>query len=725
MESYLWIIPFAPLAGAVLNGALAILFSRREKGPAEGLISLIGCAAPLASFVVAMVLFIRMIGMPADERLFAQTLFPWILSGALNIDFAFFVDSLSMVMVLVVTGVGTIIHFYSIGYMHGDRGYARYFSFLNLFMFSMLTLVMGKNLPLLFVGWEGVGLCSYLLIGFWYRDMMNAAAGKKAFIVNRIGDFAFLIGMFIVYMATREVGAGTLDFPALRGLVTEHPEAFAGIATAAGILLFIGACGKSAQIPLYVWLPDAMAGPTPVSALIHAATMVTAGVYMIARMSFFYMLSPTAMAVVASVGALTAIFAATIGICQKDIKKVLAYSTISQLGYMFVAVGVGAFSAGIFHLMTHAFFKACLFLGAGSVIHAMSGEQDMFKMGGLGKYMKITTWTFVIAALTIGGIPPLAGFFSKDEILWLTFSSDVTPFWLSKLLWGVGFAAAGITAFYMFRAVYLTFFGKKRMTPEVEAHVHESPSVMTVPLVLLAIGSVGAGFVGLPQVLGGANQFHHFLSPSVGIVSEEHRASEDFTPHVAPSVAGGVPTYGREERVDESSSAGEEHAASEETRAGNAHVEADEARGNESHAGETETHAGAAHASHGVEILLMVLSVLIGLTGILIARALYLSKPDVPGKISQKLGGLYRLVYGKYFVDEAYEHTFVRPGYQLSDKFFFKFFDSGIIEGIVNGLGTVVHVFGTVFRLVQTGVVRTYALFVLIGILYLIYRMVG
>ncbi|MFH1754775.1 MAG: NADH-quinone oxidoreductase subunit L [Candidatus Latescibacterota bacterium] len=577
-------------------------------------------------------------------------------------------------------------------------------------MFSMLTLVMGKNLPLLFVGWEGVGLCSYLLIGFWYRDMMNAAAGKKAFIVNRIGDFAFLIGMFLLYMATREVSAGTLDFPALRALVSDHPEAFAGVATAAGILLFIGACGKSAQIPLYVWLPDAMAGPTPVSALIHAATMVTAGVYMIARLSFFYMLSPTAMAVVASVGALTAIFAATIGICQKDIKKVLAYSTISQLGYMFIAVGAGAFSAGIFHLMTHAFFKACLFLGAGSVIHAMGGEQDMFKMGGLRKYMKVTMGTFVIAALAIGGVPPLAGFFSKDEILWLTFSSSVIPGWLSMLLWGIGFVAAGITAFYMFRAVFLTFFGKKRMSKEAEAHVHESPSIMTVPLVLLAIGSVGAGLFGIPQLLGGENHFHHFLSPVVGSVSEVHHAAAD--PH------GGAAMHAA---ADVAEHAGQAGAATDDAHAGTIHVEGhgDAALGSTAH------DEAQGHAARGTEVLLMVLSVLVGITGILIAFVLYLRRPEVPGKITQKLGGLYRLVYGKYYIDELYERTIVRPGYQISDKLMFKVVDAGIIEGIVNGLGTMARVFGTVIRLVQTGVVRTYALFILVGIIYLIFRMVG
>jgi NADH-quinone oxidoreductase subunit L len=686
MENYLWVIAGAPLAGAVINGLIAILYSHKEQGPSEKVVAFFGCLAPLVSVAAALMVFRQLIGLEESHRLVEQTLFPWILSGALNIEFGFFVDALSIVMVLVVTIVGTIIHFYSIGYMHGDRGFARYFAYLNLFMFAMLTLVTGKNLPLLFVGWEGVGLCSYLLIGFWYSDINNAAAGKKAFIVNRIGDFAFLIGMFILYLATLEHGAGTLDFGGLRQLVAAHPDTFTGIATAAGILLFIGACGKSAQIPLYVWLPDAMAGPTPVSALIHAATMVTAGVYMIARLSFIYTLSPTAMAVVASVGALTAIFAATIGICQRDIKKVLAYSTISQLGYMFVAVGVGAFSAGIFHLMTHAFFKACLFLGAGSVIHAMSGDQDMFNMGGLSKHMKITSGTFLVASLAIAGLPPLAGFFSKDEILWLTFNSSLSPAWLPKLLWVVGFIAAGVTAFYVFRAVFLTFYGKKRLSPEAEAHIHESPASMTLPLVLLAAGSVFVGFLGVPAVLGGSNLFHHWLSPVVGAVAPvgeaAHSAAEVVGHEVSHSLAEGTALAG--------------HGA-----------------------------ADASHGSHSLEVLLMVLSVLVGLTGIFIARMLYISKTDLPARITAKLSGLHRLVFNKYYIDELYENLFVKPGYFLSEKVFFRIVDAGIIDGIVNGLGISVRIFGTVIRLVQTGVVRTYALFIVFGILYLIYRMVG
>jgi NADH-quinone oxidoreductase subunit L len=668
MERLILILPFAPLAGAVLNGMIALAYSHRERGPREGLVSVIGCAAPLASFVAGVMIFRHLLGLEESERVLMYTLSSWIRSGSLAIDFSFLIDALSIVMVLVVTGVGTIIHFYSIGYMRGDRGFARYFSYLNLFMFSMLTLVTAKNLPLLFVGWEGVGLCSYLLIGFWYEDMEKAAAGKKAFIVNRIGDLGFLLGMFLIFVSTGKAGAPTLDVPMLRHLLEVDPARFASLATAAGILLFVGACGKSAQLPLYVWLPDAMAGPTPVSALIHAATMVTAGVYMVARLSFLYTLSPVAMAIVASVGAATALFAATIGICQVDIKKVLAYSTVSQLGYMFVAVGVGAYTAGIFHLMTHAFFKALLFLGAGSVIHAMSGEQDMLKMGALGGKMKVTAGTFVIASLAISGVPPLSGFVSKDEILWKAFSSTLSPHWLGGVLWAVTYIAAGITAFYMFRAVFLTFFGKRRYSDEAAHHLHESPPVMTIPLILLAAGSVFAGFVGWPELLKGGNRFHHFLGPVTG----------------------------------ESA-----HAAS-------------------AHAAEIVSHAGpaGAAASHGGESTLMVLSVVIGVVGILLAALLYLRNPAAPARIAAKVSGLHRLVFRKYYVDEAYERTLVRPGFALSDKLMFKFFDALIIDGFINTLGITVRLFGSVLRLIQTGVVRTYALFMVLGLLYVLFKLV-
>jgi NADH-quinone oxidoreductase subunit L len=675
MDNYLWIIPFAPLVGAIINGKLSALTTRREAGPSEKLISFIGCVAPLTSFVVAVVLFVDMLGLDPAHRKYQQTLFDWMVAGPINVKWAYWIDQLSMVMVLIVTGVGTIIHFYSIGYMHGDRGYARYFAYLNLFMFSMLTLVMGQNLPMLFVGWEGVGLCSYLLIGFWYKDLINAAAGKKAFIVNRIGDLAFLIGMFILFTTTTKVGYATLDVQLIKAMVSQHPEMFAGVATAACILLFIGACGKSAQIPLYVWLPDAMAGPTPVSALIHAATMVTAGVYMVARMGFLYEIAPVAMAVVAVVGAVTAIFAASIGICQRDIKKVLAYSTVSQLGYMFIAVGVGAFSAGIFHLMTHAFFKACLFLGAGSVIHAMSGEQDMFKMGALSKVLKVTMATFFIASLAIAGVPGLSGFFSKDEILWYAYNVHVGPPWLGTFLWVIGFITAGMTAFYVFRAVFLTFFGQSRVSEEAKHHLHESPAIMTVPLVILAAGSVVAGWLGVPEVLKGSNLFHHFLAPVFG--------------------------------------GGHEAAAGQ----GDAHslIEAVGANG--------QVAASAGNGSHGLEIALMVASVVIGIAGIVTAYVLYLKNPGIPRRIADRFKLLYTLVFNKYYIDEVYEYTVVRPGYALSDRIFFRVVDMGIIEGIVNGLGITARLIGAAARLLQTGVVRTYALFMLLGFLYMLYRL--
>ncbi len=668
MEKYLWLIPFSPLVGAVLNGAISIASTVRARPASERLVSVIGCLAPLISFAAAVAVFFHLRTLPESGRIVSQTIFPWLVSGELHVDFALMVDALSMVMVLVVTGVGTVIHFYSIGYMAKDDGFARYFAYLNLFMFAMLLLVTAKSIAVLFVGWEGVGLCSYLLIGFWYKDIKNAAAGKKAFIVNRVGDFAFLIGIFVVFAATLKIGRPTLDFVELRGLVSSQPEAFAGVATAAAILFFIGATGKSAQIPLYVWLPDAMAGPTPVSALIHAATMVTAGVYMVARLSYLYLESPVAMAVVATVGTVTAVFAATIGICQRDIKKVLAYSTVSQLGYMFAAVGVGAYAAGIFHLMTHAFFKACLFLGAGSVIHAMSGEQDMLKMGALGKAMKKTSRTFVIAALTIAGVPPLAAFFSKDEILWSVFNAGVGPAWLPGLLWALLFVGAGVTAFYVFRAVYLTFYGERRYSEEAAHHLHESPPVMTVPLIILAAGSALAGFIGVPAVLGGPNWFHHYLQPAIGPIAP---VGEVISSH-----------------------------------------------------GEEAAHA-AAHGSGALELALMTLSVLAGVVGIAVAHRLYIKNPETPRRIAARVQGLYRLVYNKYFVDEAYKASIVRPGYKLSENFLFRVIDVWVIDGIVNGVGIFTRLFGSAIRLFQTGAVRTYALFFLLGLIFLIFKLAG
>jgi NADH-quinone oxidoreductase subunit L len=481
----LTLIVLLPLLGFVLNGLLG---NRLGKG----FVSAVGCGMPAIAFAVTVKCFLDLKG--AGWAPLAETAYVWTLVGQDTFEIAFWFDRLTAVMALIVTGVGTLIHIYSTGYMHEDKSYARYFAYLNLFLFFMLALVLGKSLLVLFVGWEGVGLASYLLIGFWFGDMEKAAAGKKAFIANRIGDAGFLLGMFAIYSTI-----GTLDMPKINAafMGASVPAVSASLV---GILLFIGATGKSAQIPLYVWLPDAMAGPTPVSALIHAATMVTAGVYLVARMSGIYMHAPEASSIIAAVGALTALMAATIAVAQDDIKKVLAYSTVSQLGFMFVALGVGAFGVAVFHVYTHAFFKACLFLGAGSVIHAMSGEQDIKKMGGLGRKIPVTFVTFAIATAAIAGIPPLAGFFSKDEILWFALASDKGG---SVLLLAVAAFTALLTAFYMFRLLWLTFLGKPRMSKEVEHHIHESPASMTGVLMVLAVLSAVGGFLSIP----------HFLEP--------------------------------------------------------------------------------------------------------------------------------------------------------------------------------------------------------------------
>lgn len=499
MSSYLFLVPILPLVGFLINGLLLNRLSRSIAG-------VIACAAVGASFLLSVLLFLELRSLPESARVIEQLLFQWIPAGEFSVDMAFRLDPLSSVMILVVTGVGFLIHVYSTGYMSHDESYSRYFAYLNLFTFSMLTLVLASNFVLMFVGWEGVGLCSYLLIGFWFERRSATNAGNKAFIVNRIGDFGFLLGMFIIFWQCR-----TLDFVRVSELAPTVFIAGSGLVTAACLLLFVGAAGKSAQIPLYVWLPDAMEGPTPVSALIHAATMVTAGVYMIVRANALFILSPDALLTVAIIGAATAFFAATIGLFQNDIKRVLAYSTVSQLGYMFLACGVAAFTAGIFHLMTHAFFKALLFLGAGSVIHAMSGKQDMREMGGLKKYLPLTYWTFLMATLAIAGLPGFSGFFSKDEILWKSFSSTYG----SPLLWAVGLLTAGLTTFYMFRLLYLTFHGRERMDDTTRSHLHESPASMTSPLVILAVLSVIGGFIGLPHLVGVTNYFEQWLAPVV------------------------------------------------------------------------------------------------------------------------------------------------------------------------------------------------------------------
>ncbi len=499
------LIPLYPLLGFL------VIFLTNKRLP-KPMVNSVACGSVLLSFISSVFALITLLSIPPESRSITVKLFDWIISGSFETSISFAFDPLSAVMALVVSGVGFLIHVYSIGYMSHDGGYSRFFAYLNLFTFSMLVLVLADNVLLMFVGWEGVGLCSYLLIGFWFHKKSATDAGKKAFIVNRIGDFGFLLGTMLIFWTF-----GTLNIAEISQAAPQIEHAHAGIMTAIALLLFIGATGKSAQLPLYVWLPDAMEGPTPVSALIHAATMVTAGVYMVARLSAIYVLSPAALLVVAIIGALTALYAATIGLVQNDIKRVLAYSTISQLGYMFLACGVAAFSAGIFHLMTHAFFKALLFLGAGSVIHALSGEQDMRRMGGLKNKLPHTYRVLLIGTLAISGIPLLAGFFSKDEILYKAYSSEAGH----PVLWLMGLFAAVLTAFYMFRLLYLSFYGKSNVPHDVEHHLHESPKVMLGPLYVLALLSIIGGYIGLPHALGGGAWFERFLEPAIARLEHE------------------------------------------------------------------------------------------------------------------------------------------------------------------------------------------------------------
>ncbi|RMG61321.1 MAG: NADH-quinone oxidoreductase subunit L [Deltaproteobacteria bacterium] len=675
MLRILWLVPALPLLGVIINGILALFFERPlllrkyyedlEKGVHEEdshghgaedhplfhhwyrqLVSITGPSVVGAAFFVALVCVLILVKRPPHERVFQLDLFTWIQSGEFRTAFSLYLDPLSSVMILVVTGVGFLIHVYSVGYMAHEKGYARYFVYLNLFTFAMLVLVLASNYLLLFVGWEAVGLCSYLLIGYWYEKKSASDAGKKAFIVNRVGDFGFALGMFLLFWTV-----GSLNFSEVFPKALEMWEAGTltpAVATAITLLLFVGATGKSAQIPLYVWLPDAMEGPTPVSALIHAATMVTAGVYMVARSNVLYLMSPTTLTVVAVIGGATALFAATIGVAQNDMKRVLAYSTVSQLGYMFLACGVGAFTAGIFHLMTHAFFKALLFLGSGSVMHALAGELDIRKMGGLKKYMPVTFWTFFLATLAISGIPGFSGFFSKDEILWRAFSS---PFG-GKVFWLLGTVAAFVTAFYMFRMVFLAFFGETRLSPELKEHVHESPKVMTVPLMILAVLSVVGGFVGIPPILGGSNRFEHFLEP----VFEKGAELVPAAPH---------------------------------------------------------------HFSHSLELGLMVLAVLVAAAGIYLAYHFYMKKPELPGKVAEKYPVLYDVVANKYYVDEIYHAIVVYPVYRFS-VFLWEVFDVLVVDGIVNGVGRVLLGTGQAVRRLQTGVVHTYAVSLLIGAVILV-----
>jgi len=489
MIQFAWLVPLLPLLGF-------LILSWGGKKLSKGIVPIIGAGSILASFAIALLIFFQLGDEPVQVKVFE-----WFAAGKLNVDFAFMIDQLSVVFLLIITGIGFLIHVYSAGYMHDDEGFTRFFSYLNLFVFFMLLLVMGNNFLIMFVGWEGVGLCSYLLIGFWYKNNEYNNAAKKAFIMNRIDDLGFLLGILMIY-----VTFGTLDYTKVFEMVKAN-AANKDMLNVIGLLLFIGACGKSAQIPLYTWLPDAMAGPTPVSALIHAATMVTSGIYMISRAAVIFVNAPVASEVIAIVGLLTALFAATIGLFQNDIKKVLAYSTVSQLGFMFLGLGVGAFTGAVFHVTTHAFFKALLFLGAGSVIHAMSGEQDIRKMGGLKKALPITHLTFLIATIAISGIPPFSGFFSKDEILAHAYEHN-------KLYWFLGIVGSMLTAFYMFRLYFLTFGGSFRGTADQKHHLHESPKSMTIPLIILAVLSVVGGLIGIPN--GHMHVLHYFLKPGFG-----------------------------------------------------------------------------------------------------------------------------------------------------------------------------------------------------------------
>jgi NADH-quinone oxidoreductase subunit L len=658
---YLRWIPLLPLLGAAVNGIL----NRRLPRP---LVALIGVGSVAAAFAMAVRGLWQLRGLPPAERVLHDVLFQWIPVGGLHIDAAFLLDPLSAAMAVMVTGVSLLIHLYSVGYMREDAGFQRFFAYLNLFVFAMLVLVTADNLALLFVGWEGVGLCSYLLIGFWFGDLANSAAGKKAFVMNRVGDFGFLLGMLVIVKALdgHAGGGNVLAFSTMAA----HTDLLAPVATAAGLLLFLGATGKSAQIPLFTWLPDAMAGPTPVSALIHAATMVTAGVYMIARMHFLYELSSVALQVIAIVGVLTALVAATIALAQTDIKKVLAYSTVSQLGYMMLACGVGAFGVGIFHVLTHAFFKALLFLGAGSVIHAMHHEQDMRKMGALRSRLPVTFATMAAATLAIAGVFPFAGFFSKDEILSEAFLG-------SPALWLVGFVVAGLTAFYMARLMMLTFFGESRVEPETASHVHESPAVMTIPLVILALLSFVGGWMGWPSFLGGGNALHHWLEPVFAGTAG----------HALPAAQAAAET-----------------------------------------AHEAGTGAAEVHGSVATEWILAVLSLALALGGLWLGRVAYAGRSRLVARARELGGGVpFHVLEGKYYIDEIYEAILVKPAYWISDRVLWRVVDAGLIDGVlVNGPARFLSAMGQLVRLIQNGMLRWYAYSfaagVLAVILYLVQR---
>jgi NADH-quinone oxidoreductase subunit L len=647
-----FLVPLFPLIGSIINGFFGLKIGKDR-------VSWVACAGPVMSFVVTLVLLVSTFFHEAGTPYPEQSLFTWIAAGDLVVDFGLQIDPLSLVMMMVVTGVGSIIHIYSIGYMYEEFSYYRYFAYLNLFLFSMLVLVMGNNFMVMFIGWEGVGVCSYFLIGYYFEKKSACDAGVKAFVVNRIGDFAFLLGIFGIFQAF-----GTLDFTEV---MTASPTTLiydSETATMITLALFIGATGKSAQIPLYTWLPDAMEGPTPVSALIHAATMVTAGVYMVVRCSALFNMAPLTMMIIALVGGGTALFAATIGCTQWDIKRVLAYSTVSQIGYMFLACGVGAYTAAIFHLVTHAFFKACLFLGSGSVIHGMDHEQDIRKMGGLKDHFPITYVTFLVSTIAIAGIFPFSGFFSKDEILYHALIDG------NVIYWGMGISGAFITAFYMFRLVFLTFHGPSNVEPQV--HPHESPKVMTLPLIILAFLALTGGLLGIP-LIHGWHVLHNWLEP--------------------------VLAFDLETALH----------ASERMLAEHGH-----------HTSFAEVLHQAQNKTHNIwlEISLMVLSVGVALAGILTAWFFYIKWPNLPGKLVKGQWG-FDLVENKYYVDEIVDEALVKPIVKGSDLLW-RQADMRGVDGAVNGVAWAIKLCGKIASSFQSGFVRNYALIMVVGFIFLV-----
>ncbi len=622
MIKLIGLVPLFPLIGFLINGFFG-------KKMSKGMSGTIACLSVLASFIVAVLAFVEL--QHSANKTHIITLFSWINSDTLKIPFEFLFDPLSSVFLLIITGIGFLIHIYSTGYMHDDDGFSRFFTYLNLFVFFMLLLVLGNNYLILFVGWEGVGLCSYLLIGFWFKNTAYNNAARKAFVMNRIGDLGFLLGIILIFITYGSISFGEVFSKAG---VSSHATV-----TTIALLLFIGAMGKSAQIPLYTWLPDAMAGPTPVSALIHAATMVTAGIYMVVRSNVFYSISETASEVVAIVGVATALFAATIGLLQNDIKKILAYSTVSQLGLMFLGLGVGAYSSSVFHVTTHAFFKALLFLGAGSVIHAMGGEQDVRKMGGLKGKIKITYITMLLGTIAISGIPPFSGFFSKDEILAHVYEH-------SKVLWFFGTVTSMLTAFYMFRMLFLTFWGSFRGTHEQEHHLHESPKSMTIPLMVLAALSVLGGLLGLPEFWHQHNWMADNLNPIIAYKN--------------PSIM-----------------------------------------------------------EHDTEWMLMGLAVVAAGAVIYFAYSMFVTNGVLPENKEEKLKPWQKIIYNKYYVDEFYDAVIRKP-LDMVSKALYKFFDTQLIDGLVNGVGSGVTGLGSLIRQLQTGNIGFYVVSMVLGVILIL-----